>query len=48
MNANLALSKETLITLAIEAYNKGQKKTLRAAALAFRAPLNLTYKRYHS
>jgi hypothetical protein len=47
MNANLALSKETLITLAIKAYNKGQKKTLRAVALAFGAPLDLTYKRYH-
>jgi len=46
MNADLALSKETLIALAIEAYNKGQKKTLRAAAIAFGAPINLTYKRY--
>ncbi len=45
MNANLALSKETLVTLAIEAFDKGQKKTLRAAAIALGAPINLTYKR---
>src|SRR5450432_1732475 len=47
MNTDLALSKEALITLAIEAYNKGQKKTLRAAAIAFGAPINLTYRRYN-
>ena len=47
MNANLALSKETLVTLAIEAFNKGQKKTLRAAANALGAPIDLTYQRYN-
>jgi hypothetical protein len=47
MNTDLTLSKETLIALAIEAYNKGHKKTLHAAAIAFGAPINLTYKRYN-
>ena len=47
MNANLALSKETLVTLAIEAFDKGQKKSLRAAAIALGTPIDLTYKRYH-
>jgi hypothetical protein len=47
MNTNLALSKESLVTLAIEAFEKGQKKSLRAAALALGAPINLTYKRYN-
>src|SRR4030081_2339674 len=47
MNTNLALSKESLVTLAIEAFEKGQKKSLHAAALALGAPINLTYKRYN-
>jgi hypothetical protein len=47
MNTNLALSKDALVALAIEAFNKGQKKTLRAAAVAFGAPIDLTYKRYN-
>jgi hypothetical protein len=46
INANLVLSKETCITLAIEAFEKGQKKTLRAAAIVLEAPLDLIYKRY--
>jgi hypothetical protein len=47
MNTNLALSKESLVALAIEAFEKGQKKSLHAAALALGAPINLTYKRYN-
>jgi hypothetical protein len=40
-------SKETHITPAIEAFDKGQKKTLRAAAIALGAPIGLTYKCYN-
>jgi hypothetical protein len=47
MNTNLALSKEALVTLAIEAFEKGQKKSLRAAAIALGAPIDLTHKRYN-
>jgi hypothetical protein len=47
MNTNLALSKEALVTLAIEAFEKGQKKSLRAAAIAFGAPIHLTRNRYN-
>jgi hypothetical protein len=47
MNANLALSKEALVTLAIEAFEKGQKKSLRATAIALGAPIDLTRKRYN-
>jgi hypothetical protein len=43
MNTNLALSKEALVTLAIQAFDKGQKKSLHAAAIAFGAPIDLTY-----
>jgi hypothetical protein len=43
MNTNLALSEETLVTLAIEAFYKGQKKTLRDATIALGAPIDLTY-----
>ena len=46
MNADLTLSKETLVALAIEAFDKGQKKSLRAAAIALGAPIDLTHKRY--
>jgi hypothetical protein len=42
MNTNLGLSKEALITLAIEAFEKGQKKSLRAAAITFGAPIDST------
>ena len=48
MNTNLALSKEALVTLAIEAFENGQKKSLRAAAIAFGAPIHLTHNRYNS
>jgi hypothetical protein len=47
MNTNLALSKEALVALAIDAFEKGQKKSLHAAAIALGAPLDLTYKRYN-
>jgi hypothetical protein len=47
MNTNLAFSKESLVTLAIEAFEKGQKRPLHAAALALGAPINLIYKRYN-
>jgi hypothetical protein len=47
MNTNLGLSKEALITLAIEAFEKGQKKSLRAAAITFGAPIDGTRKRYN-
>jgi hypothetical protein len=41
MNTDLAPSKETLVTLAIEAFNNSQKKILRAAAIALGAQLTL-------
>jgi hypothetical protein len=47
MNTDLALSKEALVALAIDAFEKGQKKSLRAAAIALGAPLDLIYKRYN-
>src|ERR1700693_155970 len=47
MNLDLALSKETLVTLAIEAFDKGQKKTLHAAAVALGALIGLTYKHFN-
>jgi hypothetical protein len=47
INPDLTLSKETCITLAIEAFDKGQKKTLHTAAIALGASIGLTYKRYN-
>jgi hypothetical protein len=47
MNTNLALSKETLVTLAIEAFEKGQKKSLRAAAIALGALIDFIHKLYN-
>ena len=47
MNANLTLSKETCVALAIEAFEKGQKSSLCAAAIALGAPVDLTHKRYN-
>jgi hypothetical protein len=48
MNTNLALLKEALVALAIEAFEKGQKKSLRATAITFGAPIHLTRNRYNS
>jgi hypothetical protein len=42
MNLDLALSKETCVTLAIKAFNKGQKKTLHTVAIALEALVAVT------
>jgi hypothetical protein len=47
MDPDLTLSKETCVALAIEAFDKGQKKILHAAAIALGAPIGFIYKCYN-